>query len=936
MSLLKRGLPSLCRPSAALLLLIIPGFWLFARLQVEWSWFAQFGHQGIYAQRLGFQFLGAAAAGLVVLVSAWWRQRWMRAYVPTPRGELPALRGGVYSLSLLSCLTILLSVLGITTRLAWLAWKEPFLLAHWWSVPFQPEWSVLIISILLILLITHGLGRRRRINLAFLYGSLCICAVAGRSWSVWALAMAIPDSGTIDPLLGADLSFGLGRFSAVALALELVLLQILLTLSTSAWSRLTRSPCLSDWGFPGWNAQERALLRPVLAVLLLVLAALTWLVRHQLLWTQSGLVAGAGWLDVHLRLPLRQWIAFLLVLMAATFLPWPAVAIRRRRQLRTAMFSVAVMAVLAELLLAPVVQWMVVRPRELQLETPYLSRSITSTRRAYQLDSIKARGITPTREITENDLIKGASTLQNIRLWDSQPMLASNRQLQQLRVYYQFANASVDRYPLNADSDENQQVIIAARELDQAALPERSRTWQNRHFVFTHGFGFTLNPVNTREPDGLPAYFISDLGQSTSIQGNKSLGITKTDVEREVPIGRAALYFGALPSPYAVAPTKIEEFDYPEGDDNTYNHYSGSAGVPLEHLWQRITAATYLSDPRFLNTGALTDKSRLLLRRDVKERVKTLAPFLNLMGDPYLVSVPIDDAPSGYQQGQHQYWIVEGFTTSRTVPYAATLPDGRPLRYVRNSVKAVVDAYNGKVHLYINEPDDPIIQAWSTVFPSLFEPLEAMPTSLRRHLMVPQAQFELQVQQLLRYHVTNPRIFYSGDDVWQVPMELYGEKQIPVAPYHITAQVKPSQTSEFLLLQPLTPLARPNLSAWLAARSDGEHYGELILLRFPSDVPIFGPEQVQALINQNPDISQQFTLWNRAGSQVVQGNLLVVPVGDSLLYVEPIYLKAQQGGLPTLTRIVVSDGRRVAMAADLDAALKELLDRRKQESNERP
>ena len=915
-------------------LLVFPVFWLFARLQVEWSWFSQFGLEGIYGQRLGFQILGAGLALLLVLITAWWRHRWMLAYVPTPRGEIPALRGGVYSLSLLACLTVLLSVLGITTRLAWLAWKQPFLLAHWWSVPFQPEWTVLVISILLILLVTFGLGRKRRINLAFLYGCLCLCLVAGRSWALWALAITIPDSGTTDPLLGADLSFGLGRFSAIALVLELVLLQILLTLSTSVWSRLTRTPCLSDWGFPGWNAQERALLRPAMALLLLVLAALTWLVRHQLLWTQSGLVAGAGWLDIHLRLPLRQLVALVLVLMAGTYLPWPGQAQQQRVRLRTALFALALVAVLAELLLSPIVQWMVVRPQELQLESPYLSRSISATRQAYQLDSIKTRGSTPTQEITEEDLIKGASTLKNIRLWDRQPMLDTNRQLQQLRVYYQFANASVDRYPLNAESNENQQVIISARELDQAALPARSRTWQNRHFVFTHGFGFTLNPVNTREPDGLPAYFISDLGQSTKIEGNKSLGITKQEVEREVPIGRAALYFGALHSPYAVAPTRIKEFDYPEGDNNTYNHYSGSAGVSLEHLWQKITAATYLADPRFLNTGALTKESRLLLRRDVKERVRTLAPFLDLMGDPYLVSVPIDDASSGYEKDQHQYWIVDGFTTSRTVPYAATLPDGRPLRYVRNSVKAVVDAYNGNVHLYINEPNDPIIQGWSNVFPSLFEPLERMPTSLRRHLMVPQAQFELQVQQLLRYHVTNPRIFYSGDDVWQVPMELYGQNQIPVAPYHITAQLKPSQNSEFLLLQPLTPLARPNLSAWLAARNDADHYGELILLRFPSDIPIFGPEQVQALINQNPEISQQFSLWDRAGSQVVQGNLLVVRVGDSLLYVEPIYLRAQQGGLPTLTRIVVSDGRRVAMATDLDTGLQSLLDRRRQERSE--
>ena len=245
---------------------------------------------------------------------------------------------------------------------------------------------------------------------------------------------------------------------------------------------------------------------------------------------------------------------------------------------------------------------------------------------------------------------------------------------------------------------------------------------------------------------------------------------------------------------------------------------------------------------------------------------------------------------------------------------------------MRNAVKAVVDAYNGSVHLYVSEPEDPIVQGWMAVFPELFQELDAMPAELQRHLMVPTHLFELQVQQVLRYHVTDPRIFYSGDDVWQVPMELYGKRQIPVAPYHVTAQLTSASESEFLLLQPLTPLARPNLSGWLAARSDGDHYGELVLLRFPSDLPIYGPEQIQALINQDPEISREFGLWDRAGSEVVQGNLLVLPVGDALLYVEPVYLKAEQGGLPALKRVVVSDGSRVAMESTLLDAIQALLD----------
>ena len=256
--------------------------------------------------------------------------------------------------------------------------------------------------------------------------------------------------------------------------------------------------------------------------------------------------------------------------------------------------------------------------------------------------------------------------------------------------------------------------------------------------------------------------------------------------------------------------------------------------------------------------------------------------------DRYLVSTSVNSRDHDYQAKQNQYWIVEAYTSSRTYPYAANLPDGRPVRYLRNSVKAIVDAYSGRVHLYVSEPRDPIILGWQRLFPDLFKPLEEMPSSLREHLKVPTDLFNVQVQQLLRYHVTDPRIFYSGDDVWQVPKELYGKQQVPVDPYHITAQLGTQESSEFLLLQPLTPLARPNLSAWLAARSDGDHYGKLVLLRFPSQTPIFGPEQIQALINQDPQISQQFGLWDRAGSEVVQGNLLVVPLGKALLYVEPV------------------------------------------------
>ncbi len=904
-------------------ILLIPLIVIVSRLQVEWYWFDQFELGSVYGKRFFLQLAGALFSFLFVGSCGLWRQSWLRPHESDQEEKKPVLSGYRYGFSLLACLLVLVSVLAIDTRLAWLAWSEPFSLSFWWSLPFKSGWPLLSLSILVLTLIMFGLTRSRRLGLAQVYGSVCICLIVARSWGLWSLALSIPDMGRIEPMLGSDVSFGLGRFSAIALALELVLLQLSLTLSTALWSRLTRSTCLSDWAFPGLTVRQRHGLRPGFGLVLITCAGLMWLSRHQLLWTQNGIVAGAGWLDVHLLLPLRTVGSIALLVLALFVLPSPFPSLRRR-QVRLILASIAVASFGLEMVLFPLMHWLVVRPRELQLEKPYISRAIEATRHAYQLDAIETENFDPSPHISPKDVQDGASTLTNIRLWDSQPLLATNRQLQQLRVYYRFTNAAVDRYQLRPDLLERQQVILAARELDQAALPKRSRTWQNRHFVFTHGFGFTLSPVNSRTAVGLPDYFISDIGRSESINGNDFLEISRADVKKNVPIGKPALYFGMLPSPYAVAPTQIQEFDHPEGDENTYNHYSGSAGIPLATLWQRIAASIYIRDPRLLNTGVLQPDSHLLIRRDVKKRVKALAPFLQLKGDPYLVSVPMESGLDRYQEDQHQYWIVDGYTSSNTYPYASTLPDGQKMRYVRNSVKVIVDAYNGSVHLYVSEPDDPIIRGWQKVFPKLFQPLESMPTSLRKHLMFPSSLLELQVQQLLRFHVTDARIFYSGDDVWQVPQELYGTTQIPVAPYHITAQLKRSLDSEFLLLQPLTPLARPNLSGLLAARSDADHYGELVLMRFPSDVPIFGPEQVQALINQNPTISQQFGLWDRAGSQVVQGNLLVVPLGNALLYVEPIYLRARRGGLPTLTRVVVSNGSRVVMADDLSTGLEVL------------
>ena len=906
------------------LLLLLPLVVVAARMQIEWLWFDQFHWTNVLLERWLLQLLWAGVAMLPLLAARTWSSQFRQQKLTSSMGM--RLTGWSYGITLLICAgAVLISAL-LTLDLLALAIRDPFQLGEW--TPHVLPHDRLSSVVRLLQAVGVGLAMvwpRLRPWLARLVaGSLVV--VVSRAWGIWSLALWIPDESQTDPLLGADLSFGLGRFSALHLGLELLVLASAFTLCFELWRLLAGSTAISDWASPALTPRQIQLIRSLSALEVLGAGGLVWLSRHQLLWNQHGLVAGAGWLQAHLTLPVRDLATLLLVLLAL------ALVLPRRRRLRQGLALALASIVALDIAATPLVRWLVVRPQEINLQAPYLAYAIGNTRWGFQLDLIKSEAKEPLSRLSVADLKQGASTLENVRLWDSAPLLEANRQLQQLRVYYRFSNAAVDRYPLNQDSDSAQQVILTARELDQSALPRRSRTWQNRHFIFTHGYGFTVSPVNERSDDGLPSYFISDLGRETQIEGNEALGIERSEVKEAIPVGDAALYYGMLPSPYAIAPTDIAEFDYPEGDLNVMTHYQGSGGVSIGSWLQRLAASVYLREPRLLITKAINTDSKLLIRRDVSSRVKAIAPFIDFRGDPYLISIPEPTSDSvkaskqnADQRQQHQYWVVEGYTHSSTLAYSASVSPEDPDRYLRNSVKAVVDAYNGSVRFFISEPEDPIVKAWNRAFPDLMEPMQAMPKFVRDHRRVPEDFFNVQVNQLKRYHVTDPRIFYSGDDVWQVPSEIYAGRKVDVEPYHITAQVQDNENSEFLLLQPLTPLARPNLTAWLAARNDGDHYGELDLIDFPKDKNILGPEQVQALIHQDPEVSQQFGLWDQEDLQLVQGNLLVLPVGAGLLYVEPVYLRTSKVGLPSMARIVVSDGRSVAMDESLPLALDQLM-----------
>ena len=911
------------------LLLLLPLVVIAARVQIEWLWFDQFDWSNVLLKRWLLQLLFAGLALVPLLAARSWSSQFRRQKLTSSASTSSQglrLTGWSYGTALLLCAGVVLISSMLTLDLLALSIREPFQLSEWhqhlWTQQRIPTLVMLAQAALIALAMAWP--RLRPWLARIMAGSLVVVVI--RSWGIWSLALWIPDISLQDPLLGADLSFGLGRFAGLHLGLELLVLSGAFTLCFELWRCLARSQAISDWASPVFATRQVHLFRLLSALLLLGSAGLVWLSRHQLLWTQHGLVAGAGWLQEFITLPFRDGTTLLLVLIAVALL------LPGRRRLRQGLLVMLASLLALEMVATPLTRWLVLRPQEIDLQAPYLAEAIQATRRGFQLDHIKRRVYEPKTRLSVTDLEQAASTIQNVRLWDSTPLLEANRQLQQLRVYYRFSNAAVDRYPLNQDSDTAQQVILSARELDQSALPRRSKTWQNRHFIFTHGYGFTVSPVNERSSDGLPSYLISDLGTDTRIEGNEALGIEQSDVKAAIPVGDAALYYGMLPSPYAVAPTQIPEFDYPEGDLNVVTHYQGAGGVPIGGWIQRFAAALYLHEPRLLTTTAINTDSKLLIRREVRSRVAAIAPFIDFRGDPYLVSIPAPATESSTttrqpsdQRQQHQYWVVEGYTHSSTLAYSSAVSPVDGDRYLRNSVKAIVDAYNGSIRFYITEPDDPIIRAWKTTFPELFEPLQSMPDLVRDHLRVPEDFFNVQVNQLKRYHVEDPRIFYSGDDVWQVPSEIYGGRKVDVEPYHVTAQVQDNDNSEFLLLQPLTPLARPNLTAWLAARNDGDHYGDLELIDFPKDKNILGPEQVQALIHQDPEVSQQFGLWDQEDLELVQGNLLVLPLGSALLYVEPVYLRTSKVGLPSMARIVVSDGRSIAMDQSLSLALNQLM-----------
>ncbi len=721
----------------------------------------------------------------------------------------------------------------------------------------------------------------------------------------------------VEPLFGKDISFyvfslpvwqlldfwlgGLSLFGLVAVALIY----------------LVSGDSLSQGKFPGFSQSQLRHLYGMGTAFAATTALRYWLSRYELLYSTRGVTYGASYTDVNAQLPVNTALSLLagaialLLFLKAIFSP---PSIKKSNWIARLALGVYLLVGIAGIVVPLAVQRFGVQPNELRGERPYIERSIALTRAAFDLDDIEVETFNPEGELTSASLAENELTIRNIRLWDKRPLLETNRQLQQIRLYYKFPDADIDRYTLKRDvGTEEQQVIIAARELDYSAVPQQAKTWINQHLIYTHGYGFTLSPVNTVGPGGLPDYFVKDIG--TEPGNNNALQTSSERIRASIPIGMPRIYYGELTNTYVMTSTKARELDYPSGQDNVYNTYDGTGGVAIGSLWRRLLFAEYLKDWQMLLTRNFTPQSKLLFRRNINQRIRAIAPFLRYDSDPYLVTANAGDDPTQ----SYLYWIVDAYTTSDHYPYSD--PGKNKFNYIRNSVKVVIDAYDGKVDFYVADPQDPIITTWTTIFPKLFKPLDAMPTALRSHVRYPQDFFRIQSEQLLTYHMTDPQVFYNREDQWQVPQEIYGAEPKAVAPYYLIMKLPTAQTEEFILLLPFTPTQRTNLIAWLAARSDGEEYGKLLLYQFPKQQLVYGTEQIESLINQDPEISQQISLWNRQGSRALQGNLLIIPIERSLLYVEPLYLEAERNSLPTLVRVIVVYQNRIVMAETLDQAL---------------
>ena len=801
-----------------------------------------------------------------------------------------------------------------------LIWFRARGLSEVFWVRLLPQWIIFLITgAVAFILLWLNYGRAAKISRPLInpdvqrfigtrFGTILVLAVAGifaignglAARGNWAMVLRFINGspfGHVDSLFGHDVGFYVFTLPFIAFLQSWLLnILILCLLGSSVIYVAAVLPSIQqERRFP---IPRPAQIHLTLLGFFIILtwAAGYWIQRYYLLYSSRGVAFGASYTDVHADLLALNVMAILTVVVALLLL----VSIFRSK---TWKFSIGLVVLLLATnmilrgLYPGIIQKYVVEPNEFSKERPYIEHNIQATLDAYGLSDLKTRTMVPDDEITSAHIQNNPETIRNIRLWDYSPLLRTFKQLQEIRSYYDFVDVDIDRYALG---DEYRQVILSARELDLKAL--QNPTWVNMHLEFTHGYGIVMNPVNEIGPSGLPVLWIRDLPPKISVP---------------LEIERPEIYYGEKPSSYVFVKTTVKEFDYPMGESNMRTTYQGKGGVSIGSIWRRLLFTASLGDTKILFTNVFTPESKILLYRNIRERLHHVAPFLLYDSDPYLTVMD-----------GRLVWILDAYTVTDRYPYSELVSitgntEFKKINYIRNSVKATVDAYDGSMAFYVTDPEDPMIQTWSKIFSGLFKPMTDMPETMRAHLRYPKGLFEIQSEIFRTYHMDDPNTFYNKEDVWEVSSR--GDRTARLDAYYVIMRLNSEEKAEFMLISPFMPIGRDNMIAWIAGRCDGDNYGELLVYQFPKQKLIYGPSQIEALTDQNPEISAQLSLWSQRGSDVIRGHMLVIPIENALLYVQPLYLRAETSDLPELKRVIVSTGGRVVWGETLQIALQRLV-----------
>jgi len=752
----------------------------------------------------------------------------------------------------------------------------------------------------------------------FLWAAAFFALLVGLSFSNWEVVLKFlnPTSfGMADPVFGLDIGFYVFTLPFYNYIFSYAITALILTIIL-----VTASYLYFSWNIRRIELEEDEIKRvnvsfskfkdyatPHLSILVgLFLLTLSFdfvLLQYGLLFS-GGTFFGAGYTDVNITLHV---LTVLMVISAIIGLFFLANYRLKKWRMLTEGVAVFIVIVFIGFLASGAVQIFQVAPDEFNFEKPFIEKNIQFTLDAYKIDNIEEKEFPVSYKLDMNDIANNRETIDNIRLWDFRPLITTFKQLQLFRTYYDFIDVDIDRYDVNGSL---KQVMISTREMNTRSLPSNARTWVNEHLVYTHGYGIVMNPVVGLTKEGLPEFYVKDIPPQSDI----------------ISLDRPEIYFGDGDYDYIVVKTTTDELDYPSGDKNIFTTYSGTDGVDLNSM-SRLVYALKFGSIELLVSSSIKPESKILFNRNVEDRIRNIAPFLQYDFDPYIVAV--DDK---------LYWIIDAYTTSDMYPYSEPVfSDFGYFNYIRNSVKVVVDAYNGDVKYYVIDKEDPVIQTYIKIFPDLFADFSDMPDEMKNHIRYPEDLFTIQKELYSTFHMKDPRVFYNKEDVWVTPFEILRGGKQEMIPYYVVMRLPGDTKEEFIMMIPFTPRGKDNMIGWMAAKSDPENYGDLVVFRFSKQELIYGPLQIEARIDQDTEISQSITLWSQAGSDVFRGNTLVIPIEDSILYVEPLFLQAtEQGSVPELKRVIVAHGNQLTMQETLDKSLEVLFGRVVEKPGEEP